>query len=91
MCILYQDGMSYLEDSNIGMEIESGEVRMNDLSEIKDYWNKKYPNVLVHLWASEGRDKYYGMMMSSERNADFAADTLGQLIAQGEAFLRKVS
>ena len=64
---------------------------MNDLSEIKDYWSKKYPNVLVNLWTNHDGDKYYGMMMASEQNVDLTADTLGQLIAQGEAFLRKVS
>ncbi len=63
---------------------------MNDLSEIKDYWRKKYPNVLVNLWTNQDGDKYYGMMMASEQNVDLSADTLGQLIAQGEAFLRKV-
>lgn len=64
---------------------------MNDLSEIKDYWNKKYPNVLVNLWTNQDGDKYHGMMMASEQSVDLSADTLGQLIAQGEAFLRKVS
>ncbi len=64
---------------------------MKDLSEITSYWNKKYPNVLVRLWINQEGDKYYGMMMSYDNNIDLCADTVGELIAQGEAFLRKVS
>jgi hypothetical protein len=62
---------------------------MKDLKEIKDYWYKKYPLVSVTLWANEAGDKYFGRMVSPERKEDLAANTLGQLIAQGEAFLRR--
>lgn len=62
---------------------------MKDLKEIREYWHKKYPHVHVTLWSNQNGDKYYGKMISPDRNENLAATTLGQLIAQGEAFLRR--
>lgn len=64
---------------------------MKDLSEIREYWQKKYPHVHVTLWKNQDGDKFYGMMSSYDKSVDLAANTLGQLIAEGEAFLRTVT
>lgn len=62
-----------------------------ELKEIKDYWTKKYPNVLVTLYPCHGDGKYRGKMMGAQETVDLSADTVGELISQGEAFLRKLS
>ena len=62
-----------------------------ELQEIKDYWNKKYPNVLITLYPSYGDGKYRGKMMGAQETVDLSADTIGELISQGEAFLRKLT
>lgn len=61
-----------------------------DLKEIKDYWSKKYPNVLVNLWSNEYLTKFFGRMTASNESIDLNADSIGDLISQGESFLRKV-
>ena len=59
--------------------------------ELKSYWEKKYPTVLTTLWNNQAGDKYFGLMSSAEHHVDLSADTIGELISQGEAFLRKVN
>ena len=59
---------------------------MKDLTEIKDYWEKKYPNVLINVWEAEG--KFSGMMHVIGKSANISGDTIGELISQGEDFLR---
>lgn len=61
-----------------------------DLKEIKDYWSKKYPNVLVNLWSNEYLTKFFGRMTASNESIDLNADSIGDLISQGESFLRRV-
>jgi hypothetical protein len=63
-------------------------MAVTELKEIKDYWNKKYPNIFITLYANEDGTKYFGKMMGAEDNVDLSADTIGELINQGEAFLR---
>ena len=65
-------------------------MTVTELDEIRRYWSKKYPNVLVTLYANEDCTKYFGKMMGCEANEDLTADTIGDLISQGEAFLRKL-
>jgi len=98
MSILYQDGMSYLDliygvaqTPEWMVEITDGEVQMKELRDLKEYWNEKYPNVLTVLWSNQEGDMYYGKMMAHEKTGELAASTIGELISQGEAFLRKVS
>lgn len=62
-----------------------------ELKEIKDYWGKKYPNVFITLYPNQDGDKFYGKMMGANETVDLSADTIGDLISQGEAFLRKLS
>ena len=62
----------------------------HELQELKDYWSKKYPTILVNLWSNQDGTKHFGMMMASEQNVDLSADTIGELISQGEAFLRQL-
>jgi hypothetical protein len=62
---------------------------VTELNEIKDYWHKKYPHVDVNLWINEGSGKYFGMMRGRTTSIDLSADTIGDLISQGEAYLRK--
>lgn len=62
-----------------------------DLQQIKDYWNKKYPNIYVSLYSNEAGNKYFGKMIASESSLNLNADTIGELITQGENFLRLVT
>lgn len=62
-----------------------------ELEEIKDYWTKKYPNIYITLYSNEDGDKFFGKMMAAEVSLDLNADTIGELISQGESFLRKVT
>lgn len=82
MDILYRDDMRYLDLM---------ESAMKDLDEMKSYWAKKYPNVIVNLWSNVDGSKFHGIMMCADHKVDLNADTLGELIAQGEMFLRKIS
>jgi len=61
-----------------------------ELREIKDYWTNKYPNIFITLYSNEDGTKFFGKMMGAEDNIDLSADTIGELISQGEAFLRKL-
>jgi hypothetical protein len=67
-----------------------GESPMEDLKELKEYWGKKYPEVLVILWSNPEGTAFKGKMMTSEHNQDISAYSMADLIDQGEAFLRKV-
>lgn len=62
-----------------------------ELKEIKDYWNKKYPNVIITLFPHQEGDKFFGNMMGGTEKAHISAHTIGELISQGEAFLRKLT
>ncbi len=62
-----------------------------ELKQIKDHWTKKYPDVFITICANESSRKFFGRMMGSQENIDLSADTIGDLISQGEAFLRRVS
>lgn len=62
-----------------------------ELQEIKDYWSKKYPNIYITLYSNEDGTKLYGKMMAHDCSFDLHADTIGELISQGEVFLRKVT
>lgn len=64
-------------------------MALTELEEIKKYWTYKYPRVDIRLWANEYGTKYYGQMNSYETGLDLEASTIGELINQGEAFLRK--
>lgn len=61
-----------------------------DLEQIKTYWNKKYPNVFVMLSSNQSSNRFYGRMIGNEKNINLNADTIGELISQGEDFLRKL-
>lgn len=65
-------------------------MAQTDLQEIKDYWTTKYPNVAITLYPQHGDGKYRGKMMTYNASFDLQADTIGELISQGESFLRKV-
>ncbi len=64
---------------------------VTELQEIKDYWTKKYPNIYITLYANEDGTKFFGKMMGQSESLDLQADTVGELISQGERFLRKVT
>ncbi len=61
-----------------------------ELQEIKDYWTKKYPTVTIVIYPFHDDGKYRGKMMTHNESFDLQADTIGELISQGESFLRKV-
>lgn len=62
-----------------------------ELKEIKDYWTKKYPTVDITLYPRSDNGKYLGKMMTHNSSFDLQADTVGELISQGESFLRQVT
>jgi hypothetical protein len=66
-------------------------MSQTDLQEIKDYWRQKYPLVEILLWKHDQDSKYYGRMRYLEESTHFACETMGELIGQGEQFLRKVT
>lgn len=61
-----------------------------ELQDINDYWTKKYPHISITLYPTHDDGKYRGKMMSANESFDLQADTIGELISQGESFLRKV-
>jgi hypothetical protein len=65
-------------------------MEVTDFQEIKEYWTNKYPNVAITLYPTHGDGKYRGKMMTHNESFDLQADTIGELISQGESFLRKV-
>lgn len=65
-------------------------MAVKELEEIKKYWGNKYPRVDVTLWANEKSKKYYGRMASYDSSLALQADTIGELINQGENFLRRL-
>ena len=63
---------------------------MTDLEEIIEYWKKKYPSIYVNLWPlANGR--FHGLMRNQDGTTELSADTIGELISQGENFLRVVT
>lgn len=60
-----------------------------DLKEIKQYWANKYPHISISLYPKIGDGKYLGKMMARNSSFDLRADTIGELINQGESFLRR--
>lgn len=64
-------------------------MELTELEEIKQYWTFKYPRVDVRLWSNDKGTKYQGKISSYETSLDLRADTIGELINQGESFLRK--
>jgi hypothetical protein len=63
---------------------------MTDLEEIQDYWTTKYPRVMVNLWSNKEGDKFFGKMTTVDNSTDLFSSTLGDLISQGEIFLRSI-
>lgn len=64
-------------------------MQLTELQKIKEYWNKKYPTIFISLWNTES-NQYCGKMVTHNSSMDLKADTIGNLISQGENFLRKV-
>ncbi len=60
-----------------------------ELKEIKNYWTAKYPHIHIVLYG-ECDGKYSGKMMTNNHSINLSATTVGELITQGENFLRKV-
>ena len=52
---------------------------------------KKYPHVSITLYPKLENSKYRGKMMTHNESHDLEADTIGELISQGENFLRRVN
>jgi hypothetical protein len=86
MSVLYLDGMNYIKDNSDTVHIEKDD--MKELDEIKEYWEKKFPRILVILSFNENTDKYYGMIRGDIASVDLAAASIGELISKGEHFLR---
>lgn len=63
---------------------------VKELKEIREYWAKKYPGIDISLYRNQDGTKYYGKMHAYESSFDINADTIGELISQGESFLRRM-
>ena len=66
-------------------------MEVTELKEIKLYWANKYPHISISLYPKVDNGKYCGKMMTHNSSFDLNADTIGELISQGESFLRKVA
>lgn len=66
-------------------------MESTELNQIKQYWVNKYPNIDITLYPHVEGDKFFGKMMAHDCSFDINADTIGELITQGENFLRKVT
>jgi hypothetical protein len=66
-------------------------MKVTDLQEIKDYWNKKYPHVEISIYKTYEGDRYFGRMMKATASVFLNASSIGDLINQGENFLRKAN
>ena len=61
-----------------------------ELQELMDFWEKKYPNVSITLWANSSPVKYFGKLRTHEACHNLKANTIGELIGHVEDFLRTV-
>lgn len=66
-------------------------MKSTELNELLNYWAKKYPSVDVVIWENAGPNKFFGKMRTQNKCQDLSAGTIGELISQGEIFLRKVN
>ncbi len=63
---------------------------ISELDELKELWEKKYPDLFISLWTNEDSNHYYGKMMVKDNSMDLNADSIAGLIHLGEEFLRRV-
>lgn len=61
-----------------------------ELKEIKEYWTKKYPSVDVVFYPKASDEQYRGKMTTYNSSTFLQASTVGELIGQGEKFLREI-
>lgn len=66
-------------------------MAQTELEEIQSYWKTKYPSIAVTLCPRVDGGKYCGNMMTHNASYDLHADTIGELISQGEQFLRTLN
>ena len=62
-----------------------------ELKEMKEYWKKKYPHVHVTLWNNHDETEFFGKIIAHQSSIDLKTQSIGELINQGELFLRKAS
>jgi predicted RNA-binding protein (virulence factor B family) len=62
-----------------------------ELQELREYWEKKYPRLNIKLYSDDEGTRFYGMMRSRDFWAEIRAHSMGELISQGEDFLRKLN
>lgn len=65
-------------------------MAQTELEQIKKYWENKYPQVHIVLYPHVEGHKYMGRMTTLNTSFDLNASTIGELITQGESFLRTV-
>ena len=63
-------------------------MAQSELDELRQYWSDKYPNVEVCFYPEASDNKYRGRMSAYNKSLDLEASTIGELISQGESFLR---
>lgn len=65
-------------------------MAQTELEQIRERWMNKYPHVSITLYSVSKSGKYGGKMMTENSSIDLNADSIGELISQGESYLRKV-
>jgi aspartyl/asparaginyl-tRNA synthetase len=65
-------------------------MTVRDLEDIKKYWEKKYPQITITFYPMHDDGKYRGKMRTPNESFDLLADTIGEIIGQGESFLRRI-
>jgi hypothetical protein len=65
-------------------------MEATELQEIKERWESKFPDILITLYPKSDNGKYCGKMLTQNECFNLNADTIAELISQGESFLRKV-
>lgn len=59
-----------------------------DIMEVKAHWEERYPNLAVSLSDSSGEPPYVGIILADGKHCDLRANTISDLIQQGEDFIR---
>jgi hypothetical protein len=62
-----------------------------ELQELQEFWDKKYPHIFFTLWEDPTNERYLGKIRMQNSCQDLSASSIGELISQGEAYLRMVT
>ena len=61
---------------------------MTELNQIKEIWVKRYPDLSITLRQFETEGRILGILIRNGNSQDISANTISELINNGEKFLR---